>query len=180
MRKKSITLAAICSLLLLLNACKKDNKNVNAPATKATATQPLTTAAAVAGKWFVVKDSIQTSDYDTVLPSMRNISYSTADFVVFNTDNTGAISTQNAYNALYTNYPNQFVNQTVPSAPNLNFNYKVSVADNTLSIPKINSNIGIAYKITMLSATRMLLYTEANVVQAPHEYDFKQFIYLSK
>jgi hypothetical protein len=180
MKTKSILLIAMCSLLLF-NTCKKDNQNTNAPASKPPITPSPTIAQALAGKWFVVKDSIGVLDYDTPLPSLRNLSYSNADFVVFNSDsNTGTISSQTAYNALFTNYPTQFASYFNLGVPGLNFNYKVSATDNMVSIVKDNSNIGLGYDITRLSATSLLLHTDAIVVKIPHQYTFKQYIYLSK
>ena len=184
MKTKKILLSALC-LMLLASACQKDNSKTTVPVAKTPvaktpSNQSLISTQALAGQWFVVKDSIQTVDLNKLLPAMRNLSYSNSDYVVFNSDNSGTISSQNAFNALYTNYPGQFVSDFNQGTPNLNFNYQASTSDNTLSIPKISSNVGIGYNVTMLSATSMLLYTESIIVDSPHQYTFKQYIYLSK
>lgn len=159
-------------VVFILNGCKKDN---NQPANMYS-NQTTTIDQTLTGKWFIVKDSIQAFDYNTPMSFTQKLAFSNADYVVFNKDSTGTISSQVAYTALYTDYTRLYINPNEPEIPNLNFKYKFSAKDSTLSIPLINSLNGIGYGITKLDAKNLVLYTEDVITKYPHSYTFKQHI----
>jgi hypothetical protein len=174
-------LPALFVLFLLafaLNACKKENNKPTSTSQDNTSTS--TAAASLVGKWYVVKDSIQAFDLYTPIGFPNNLSFSNADYVTFSKDSTGVISSQVAFKALYTDYIKLYINPNEPELPNLNFNYHLSVKDNTLQIPNINALNGIGYSIVKLNSTELVLYTQDEIPTIQHDYRFKQYIYFTK
>lgn len=163
---------------LALNACKKEN---NKPAsTLPDNTSTATAAPSLVGKWYVVKDSIQAFDLYTPISFQNKLSFGNTDYVTFNDDSTGAISSQVAFKALYTDYVKLYINPDKTELPNLNFKYHASLKDNTLQIPNIDALNGIGYSIVKLSPNKLVLYTQNEIPTLQHDYRFKQYIYFTK
>jgi len=171
-------LSTLLLLALVLNACKKEN---NKPAsTPPDNTSTSTAAPSLVGKWYVVKDSIQAFDLYTPISFQNKLSFGNADYVTFNEDSTGAISSQVAFKALYTDYIKLYINPNEAELPNLNFKYHASLKNNTLQIPNIDALNGIGYSIANLNSTELVLYTQDEIPTIEHDYRFKQYIYFTK
>lgn len=182
-------------LMAVLNACKKDStKPATAPA--ATASQP-TIAQQLAGKWFVVKDSIQTLDYRTpVANPAPKLVFGPNDYVTFNKDSTAIVSSDLAFDAFDMDFNSNNVDGklTVSSVsdPNLNFKYKIDSAYTTsplagspitvysLSMQNFNPFIASGYSLTRPTPTTLMLYHQLLIPVISHYYVINQYVYLSR
>lgn len=156
-----------------------------APGDVNSVTAPLTASQLLVGKWLITKDSVQTFDYNTRIADPVKYIPGPADFVVFNKDKSGSVSSSLGFNVLYTDYGRLYINPGGPAdVPKYNFSYLVSddIAGSppTLQIPDISQNNGVTYRITGLSANSMVLHYETNIAKFPHDYIIKEDIYLSK
>lgn len=182
-------------IMAMLNACKKDSaKPAVAPA--ATASQPTITQQ-LAGKWFVVKDSIQTLDYRTpVANPAPKLVFGPNDYVIFNKDSTATVSSDLAFDAFDMDFNSNNVDGklTVNSVtdPNLNFKYKIDSAYTTsplsgpaitvysLSMQNFNPFIASGYSLTRPTPTTLILYHQLLIPVVAHEYVINQYVYLSR
>ena|ERR1700744_150459 len=182
-------------LMAMLNACKKDSaKPATVPNT--TASQP-TIAQQLAGKWFVVKDSIQTLDYRTPVtnPSPMLV-FGPNDYVIFNKDSTATVSSDLAFDAFDMDFNSNNVDGklTVSSVadPNYNFKYKIDSAYTTsplsgspitaynLSMQNFNPFISSGYSLTISPQKTLMLYHQLIIPVVAHEYVINQYLYLSR
>lgn len=185
MKNKALVLIALCSVLVL-NACKKDGTKPTTPASTASDPTPLTTAQLLVGKWLIVKDSVQTFDFKTQISNFQGkLVFGNSDFVEFKENNSGDVSSQVGFDALYIDFGRLVINPGGPGTiPNLNFKYQVSPSvaslPPTLFIPNITPIAGITYSITNLNANSLVLHYETNIAKYPHDYLIKEDIHLSK
>jgi len=184
MKNKTLILIVIGSVFTL-NACKKDSTKSITPASTSNPT-PLTTAQLLVGRWLIVKDSVQTFDFRTPISNFQSkLVFGNSDFVEFKENNSGDVSSQVGFDALYTDFGRLVINPGGPATiSNLNFKYQVSPSvatlPPTLFIPDITPIAGVTYSITNLDANNLVLHYETNIAKYPHDYIIKEDIYLSK
>jgi hypothetical protein len=196
MKRKSLFLAVIF-FIFILNACKKDG-NQPAPIVNNTQPKPLTTAQLVLGKWFVVKDSVQTLDSNTPIPNVGpQLSFNNGDFVVFNKDSTAAVSSLVAFDAFFTDYGATNVDSKLFVMPNtnpyLNFKYNVAAeysiqpvlptdSAKTVYTLKMQNNdpIGVGYGIKISTSNSLVLYHQEVIPTMLHDYTVNEYVYLSR
>lgn len=191
MKKKPGLLLAILLISSLL-ACKKEN---NKPASKLTTpTQPLTESQVIAGKWFVVKDSTQTLDFNKVIPNLVAAqTFGSNDFITFNADSTAKVSSYAAFNAFYPNYTSSNVTSTISVSPILNpdLNFKYGIATMVLgngpaeavygiTLQNTNTIIKAGFQITVLSSSKIMLYNQEVLPTINNTYTVNQYIYLQR
>ncbi len=192
--KTKLNLLVILSLIFIWSACKKDSVK---PAATTGNNQQTSVNQSLIGKWFVVKDSVQTFDLYNLIPNIvQTPSFSNNDFVMFNKDSTATISSRAAFSAFYTDYEafntnsKLIINPVIN--PNLNLKYNITTQGYTipLSSPQLAYFLALTnitplnslvdYQISLPTPTSMVLQREHEIPTVLHDYRIKEYIYLQK
>jgi hypothetical protein len=180
--KKYILLSGIAFMLFAAIGCKKDGAQPSSTTT--TTNKPLTTAEILIGRWTIVKDSVQTFDFQTPIQNPQKLNFSSSDYITFGKDSTATVSSQVGFDALYTDYGKYYINPDEKvQLPNFKFNYAVTQPANlpaTLGIPNLAFAVSVGYEITVINSTSVVLHNQTIITKYPHEYVIKNDIYLSK
>ena len=179
--KNNLIIFSALFVMLFATACTKNTQKPTTDTTTNVSSKTVTLQQSLAGKWYFIKDSVKATDTYTPIQFLQKQSFNKGDYIVFNNNNTGSLSTNVSYDALETNYVKLYINPNAgPIIPTLKFNYQLSSDDSTVLVSNLVESYNRGYVISHINATSMVLTTYTEIPKYPHDYRFVQQLYFSK